>query len=490
MNRVNKVTFTKGLFWKVVNLFLSKGVAFIIGIILARKLEPESFGLMSVWTVLLALGNVFVIGGADTLLVQMKRLDKRDRNIAFTGCLCRAVFLYFILFYLAPYIADFYQTSLLEKLLHIAGIDFFSQCVITIFTADAMRVMDFKKLTIIEIGSVILSGVIAVLSISKFQDWALLINVILHRIFNALFLLLASKEKVYFSGNWRTIWSVTKNGIKIMLNNFCDIATGTMVGLFSMRKWTATDVGYVNRAEKITQTAGVETYNIISGLLLPTFSSYQEDNIRLKEITRKLIASSCYLMFPLMGGLALCSKEIVILLLTEKWLPIVPIIQIQCIYYALNPLRQLCMNLNYSVGNYERNTFVEFIRFMLTVIILFVLWIWDNISILMLSGAISLVSIVVSILYLNSLKSTIDYRIKEFVQDTIPIALVTVSSLFPGLLFKSLAWHPAVSISITVLVSVFLYIIISYLFRLKIFSYMLHSLLTLIRRKNEHTFID
>ena len=146
MNRVNKVTFTKGLFWKTVNLLLSKGLAFIIGIILARKLEPESFGLMSVWTVLLALGNVFVIGGLDTLLVQMKKLDKRDRNLAFSACLCRAGALYFILFYSAPYIADFYQTSLLEKLLRIAGIDFFSQCVITIFTADAMRAMNFKKL--------------------------------------------------------------------------------------------------------------------------------------------------------------------------------------------------------------------------------------------------------------------------------------------------------------------------------------------------------
>ena len=490
MKEVSKETFTSGLIWKTANLVFSRGAAFFISIILARKLEPDSFGLMSIWTVLLSLGNVFVINGMDTLLVQKKDLNGQQRNAAFTGSVLRAGVFYLVFFYLAPYISDFYDTNLLKDLLRVAGIDFFSQCVITIFTADAMRTMNFKKLTIIEITSVIFSGSLSILSVIWFQHWALLLNVILHRMFVALFLLLTSKQKINFTKDLRGILSLTKDGIKIMMNSFCDMATGTLVGLFSMKKWDAASVGYVNRAEKITQTIGVETYNIFSGLLLPTFSSYQGNEHRLKEISRKLIACSCYLMLPLMGGLALCSRELTIILLTEKWLPIVPIIQIQCIYYMMNPLRQLCMNLNYSMGNYEKNNRIEMLRFFLTIFALCIIWFGKQKPIIILSGTISIISIVIALLYVNSLHTSINYSMKEFVQDIFPITIVTATALFPGMLAKAFCWYPVWQIAFSVLTAILLYIGLSYVFKIQTFWYIVHLFEAIVRRKRGYTFID
>lgn len=472
MKNISKKTFIISLIWKTMNLILGRGISLIFNIYFVRKLNPDTYGLMAVWSVILSLGNVFVSCGLDTILIQRPDIKKADWDNAFSSCFYRGVFLFFLLQIGAPYLSRFYNSDTLGELLRIAGIDFISQSVITVCLANAMRNMNFKRVFVADLLAALLGGGCAVISMYTISlKWTLLINTIIHRAGYAALLLLFQREKIHFSFKIYEIIEISKCGIKVMANGLLDLLTSSMTNLFSAKKWNKADVGYYQQAGKLTMFLGVETYNILSNLLLPTFSSYQHDVGYLKNISRFLMRCSCYIMFPLMLGLCVCAPEIITLLYTDKWLPAVPIVRASCIYYALNPIRQLCMNLNYSVGKYRKNMQIEFCRLIFSLLAIIFFAFIKNIEITFFALALSIVSVFISIIYIYSLKESIDYKTKESIKDIIPIFFVTLISVLPISIYKLFKLQVLVFLFVSVSTAIILYFFFSFLFKLDIFFY-------------------
>lgn len=487
MENVTKVQFADSLVWKVLDLCVSRGFSVIMSIVLARNLGPECYGLMSVWTIILALGNVFVTGGMDTVLVQKKDLSEMDWNYAFSCSFARSVLLMAVLFLLSPVLASFYESVLLENLLKAAGIDFVSQSVITVYVAKAMRKMSFKSIFAADFFSVILGGAAAIGSMKAgWQPWTLLIHVLFQRGFYAIFLMAAASKRVKLIWDIDAMFILARDGFKAMVNGIFDLTTSAAVNLFTAKKWQPSDVGYANRADKISQTFGVEIYNIISGLLLPTFSSYQNDKKKLMDITRLLVKCSCYIMFPIMFGLAACSRELVILLLTDKWLPAVPILKTACIYYAWNPIRQLCMNLNYSVSHYKKNMNIELGRMLLTFLAVGFLAVLKDAEILYMNIAVSLIAVLAAFAYLCSLKDAINYGLGEILKDIGPILLLAGAAAVPAYFFSYIHLKGIPFLACSAVAGAGFYVMLSAVFRLDIFYYVMN----VVRRmliKNENS---
>ena len=105
-------------------------------------------------------------------------------------------------------------------------------------------------------------------------------------------------------------------------------------------------------------------------MLLPVLSSRQDEKTRMREITRRAIKTSSFVMMPLMAGLAVCAEPLVRLLMTEKWLPCVPYMQVFCAIYALYPLHTANLNAIKAMGRSDVFLKLEIIKKLLETAIL------------------------------------------------------------------------------------------------------------------------
>lgn len=482
MKNITKKQFANSLIWKLCNFIFSKGLTIVISIVLARLLEPSHFGMMAIWSVLLAFCNVIVTGGMDTVLVQKKDLNSKDWSTALVACLCRAVFLYAILFLAAPYISSFYNMPLLSSLIKIASIDFFCQAIITVITAKKMRKMEFKAMFFADLIATISGGFFALYIYHiGLNDLVLVSNVIFHRAIYAVLLYIFDKFSIHLGFSYAVYKSLFKDGYKAMTNGLIDLCSSSLRTLVIGKKWNSIDVGYLERADKYTQTFGVESYNVISDLLLPTFSSYQDDKPQLRAISRLVMTSSCYIMFPLMTGLAICSREIIDLILTQKWIEAAPLMQVMCVMYAVNPIRQACAKVNYAVDRYRANVIIEIIRLCLTVASLAVVWMLKSPEIIMICLLTSIIMLITAFLYLISMKKAIGYSIVDFVRDNYKIIILVCISMVPALVLKLFSISSIMYLLLTVISCFILYVIISAALKIEVYKYMIASLIALVK---------
>ncbi len=484
MNSVSKKQFSNGVKWKTINLVLSKGLSFIASIIIARLIEPEHYGYMAIWSVILSFCDVIVIGGLDTVLVQKEKLQDEEWKTGFTFSLYKAIVISLIIIGIAPYIAEFYNIPELNLLIKISCIDLIAQPFIFTGVAKCSRKLDFKKIFFSDFVATCFGAIVSLICIyGKKNVLVLILNNMVHQAIYGLLLIILQRDKIGIGIKKSSLKSIYFDGVKAMSNGVLDLFTSSINNLYMGKKWTPIEVGYNNRAQSLVQILGVETYNVISNILLPTFSSYQSQKDKLKGITRIMVSLSTYIMFPLMFGTAVCAKNIILFLFTEKWIQAVPFLQIACIYYAFNPLRQLCMNLNYSYGGYKNNNIIEIIRFILTVTVIVVFQVFDfkSFNILVLCGAIT--TVIIAIIYIYSVVKIINYSLLEIIEDIIPNLIMTVITLLPLYYISYRFGYGIVVTFAQVLLAVVIYIFLSFISKNKIFVYLIISFEEIIKKK-------
>ena len=458
MKQISKRQFSKGIMWKTVNLILSKGLSFFASIIIARRIELEHYGYMAIWSAILSFSDVLLIGGLDTVLVQKSDIDKDDWSTGLGLILYKSFVVSMVLWISAPFISKFYDISALTTLLRITCIDLVSQPFIIIAVAKYTRKLDYKKIFLADFVATVVGGIVSFLLIFiKKNLYVLVLNNMVHQAIYAFVLFLMMEDKVLPSLNGRSLGFILRDGTKAMSNGVLDLAVTFVSTLYIGKKWQPSEVGYNNKAQSLVQVLGVETYNVVSAVLLPTF--------------------------PLMFGMAVCARHIILFLFTEKWIQAVPFLQLSCIYYAFNPLRQLCMNLNYSNGKYKVNNIIETLRFVFNILILVLFQIFElhNLQLFVLMG--SIIAVIVAICYLLVIRSIIDYKIIEIAQDIVPNFVISFISLIPVMFINRIMNNSIIALLFSILSAVGMYIIISIVTRNRMFLYILNSIKEIIGKK-------
>lgn len=484
MKKVSKVQFVSSMVWRICDTVFAKGANALFSLLLARWLLPEYFGLITICVTIQSFADVIVTSGLNTVLVQKQDVATPDWSSAIGISFIRALFLYAIVFIVAPFVGAYYDSAVLTSLLRVLSLEFFAQVIIAFYTAIATRKMAFKQIFFADLISTLIAGCVSCcMALKGCGVWSLLAHTLCHQCAYAAVIILLTRERVGVRIYKDRLTEMTPQGFRVLSSSLLDLTGNSIVGLFVGKKWDVTNLGYLNRAEKLTQTVGVESYNVVSGLLLPTFASYQNDRGELKLLTRRFVALTCYIMFPLMLGLGVYSKEIVTLLLTEKWLPCVPLIQLLCVYYAMNPLRQLCSQLNYSTGSYKTNQWIELFRFCLLLAAIVVNILIKQAPLYYMIIATSTVAVVIAGTYMASVHKTVDYKLKEMLADILPSIALSVIAMAPILLLRKVSLPLIVFLLVGVLASVCIYVALSAVVKLKIFCYLRNELKQIITRK-------
>jgi teichuronic acid exporter len=332
----------KTVVWSAVERFSVQAIQFVTSIILARLVAPSEYGLIAMLTIFIAVAQSFVDSGFSSALVQKNNRTETDFSTVFYFNIAVSLVVYFILFISAPYIALFYREPLLELVCKWMGVSLIIQGLSVVQIAKLTVLLDFKTQAKASLISVIISGLLGVcLAFYGYGIWALLIQSLVNNLLNTFFLWLFAKwvPKLIFSlHSLKTLFSF---GSKLLLSGLLHTIYVNLYSLVIGRKYSAIDVGYFNQSSLVARFPSVSFMAIISRAIYPIQCEIKDENELLNTSFIQYLRVSCYFIFPIMIGVAVVAKPLILVLLTDKWLPMSDLLSILCVAYMLNPIMVL-----------------------------------------------------------------------------------------------------------------------------------------------------
>lgn len=461
----------------------TQGIQFIIQIILARLLLPEQFGTIAIVMVFIHVAQVFVQSGFGTALIQKKNVDEEDFSSIFYLSLTIAVFLYSIIFLIAPAIAEFYSMPILIPVLRVLSLILFSGAFNSIQYSYVSRNLQFKKLFKSSLGAMLISGIFGVAAAyNGLGIWALVIQQLTNQISISIIM--------WFTIEWRPklVFSITKVkdlfsfGWKLLASSLLNVFYLEIRTLFIGRLYSSSALGFYNRGEQFPKLIVNNINGSIDAVMLPTLSALQDNKKRAKEMMRRSIVTSSFLIFPMMIGMAVVAEPLVIIVLTEKWIPAVPFLQMFSISYALMPIHTANLQAINAMGRSDIFLRLEIIKKVIGLTILAISLPLGVYAIAMgqvLSGIIST--------FINAYpnKQILSYSYKEQLTDIMPSFFISV---IMGVIVYSINYLTISEWQILILqvgAGTAIYIGLAKVFKNESYGYLLETVKQLIKEKKE-----
>lgn len=451
--------------------FSGQILQFILSIFLARILLPEDYGIVALIQIFIQLANVFIIDGFNTSLIQKKESDDLDFSSVFYFTSLISIILYFIMFFSAPLIANYYGNELITKVIRIFSISFFYTPLLSCQYAYIEKNMMFKVYFFRSIICLIVSGSIAIfMALKGFGVYALVIQQLSYGFLNTIILFFCIKWRPKLLFSFERIKSLLSFGWKFTCVGFIDCIFRNIYSLIIGKSYDITQLSYYNRGQQFPHLVATNFVDSLKNVLLPTFSSENDDIPKLKNMLKKSNIVNAYILLPLMFGMAAISKSMILVLLTDKWEASIPFVQLCCLYFVFNNLNSTNMSAINAIGRSDIFLRCEIIKKVITIILLFIT-IPFGVFYVVLGQVISgFVSFVINIF---PIKKIFNYPVKE---QLIDIADAFFASLIMGILTYSISYFNLKQIFILIIQIIFggiFYIIISRIFKIKGFSFIM-----------------
>lgn len=326
----------RGFVWSGIERFSVQGIGFLLSIIIARIVSPSAYGLIVMIQVFLSFSQIFIDGGFVNALIQKKDRTEIDYYTVFIFNMVMAILLYGLFYIAAPFIADFYEESQLTIITRVIALSLIISSLSIVQRAKLTIELDFKTQTKAGILSVIISGVIGVIcAYSGMEVWALVIQGLVGQIIISFSLLYLSRWMPQLQFSMTSFKKMFNYGSKLMANNIITSIYINLANLIIGKRYSAADLAYYNRGFTLTQFPSTNIAEVMNRIIFPVLTPLQNDRKRLIETYIKYLHLSNYIILPLMMLLIVLAYPLVEILLTEKWLPAVPYIQIFSLNFML-----------------------------------------------------------------------------------------------------------------------------------------------------------
>lgn len=474
-----------GLIWSFGERITAQLVTTVVGIVLARLLDPEHYGIIAIVNVLITLCNVFVASGMGSALVQKKEITEADYDTAFLISLMISLVMYGLLFLAAPVIASFYAMPLLKGVIRVMGLRLPLASVNTIQQAKVQREMSFKRFFIATLFGTVLSGIVGILLAWKgFGVWALVAQYLTNTTVDTVVLLFVEKwmPGLHFSKeNAKRIFSF---GWKVLATDLVYTVEGDIRSLIVGKVFGSADLAFYDQGQKYPSLLVTNLNTAINKVMLPAFSRTQEDVEQLKSMLRRAISVGVFLLAPMLVGFAAVAENFIRLVLTEKWLPCLPFLQIFCIMYLTRPLETACHQALLAIGRSDTalRIMVEINAVELTAVLI-ATFLLHNVF-LVAVGA--LLSTLVSLCgFLHNADKLLGYRPGEQAADLLPTLGCSLVMGAAVLLIGKLPMNCLTALTVQIAVGALVYILLARFLKLEAFSWMMGMLRRKGNKENE-----
>lgn len=349
--------------WRFAERSGAQVVSFIVSIVLARILLPEDYGTIALVTVFTSILQVFVDSGLGTALIQKKDADDLDFSSVFYFNFVVCLILYAGMFIASPYIALFYNDITLTSVIRVLSLTIVISGVKGIQQAYVSRNMLFKRFFYSTIGGTIFSAFLGIgMAYAGLGVWALVAQQLSNTAIDTIILWITVKWRPRKAFSWKRLRTLLTFGWKLLISALLDTSYNNLRNLIIGKLYSSADLAFYNQGDKFPKVIVTNINTSIDSVLLPTMSSAQDDKERVKQMTRRAIKTSTYVMAPLMMGLAFCAEPIVRIVLTDKWLPCIPFLRIFCITYMFWPVHTANLNAINAMGRSDWFLKLEIIK--------------------------------------------------------------------------------------------------------------------------------
>lgn len=392
-------------------------VSTIVSIILARLLLPADYGIIAIVNIFIAFANIFLSYGFNNALVQKKAVDDLDYSSVLFFNIFLTVAIYLILFFCAPLIAYFYGEGyeILVPVLRVLGLKLIITGVNSVQRAYISKNMMFKKMFYSTTVGIVTSAIIGIaMALNGFGVWALVAQSLSSSVVNtiAMHVLLHWRPSVRFSFvRLKALWKYGSFMLVsgILMGTFEEIKT-----LIIGRKYSLDDLAFYDKGRHFPTLIVNNVNNAMSTVLFPKMSNEQDDVERLKQTTRRSMRFSSFAMCPIILGFWAISENFVIVVLTEKWLPAVAILQCFCIYYLFQPMHTANIQAIKSLGRSDIFLKLEIIKKTIEIITLIITL---SISVNAIVYGMTILSVLFTLVNAFPNKKLLGYGIKEQMKD-------------------------------------------------------------------------
>lgn len=479
-----KQSIITGVLWKFAERMSAQIVSLAVTIILARLLMPEEYGAVSLVTIFITLANVFVTDGFGAALIQKKEADQLDFSTVFYFGLAFSSVLYMILFLMAPLIAKFYNLPILTPVLRVLAIKIPISAINSVQQAYVSRNMLFKKFFYATFIGTSISAVIGIfMAYRGFGVWALVFQYLSNTIIDTIVLCIAVKWMPSLVFSMERLKELFSYGWKILTQSLMVTLYGNLRSLVIGKVYTSADLAFYTKGSYYPNLIVANVDTAMSSALFPAMSKEQASTERVKNIARKATQLSSFLLCPLLIGFMVCAESFVIILLTEKWLPIIPYLRIICIGLLLRPAQTACVQSIKAVGRSD-----VLLKFDIPIRIFGILMILISVRLGVIYIAISeiLVAIFGLVLYSRASKMLLQYKYTELLSDFV---YNIVQSVLMGIVVYAIQFvvsAPAIIVLIVqIVVGIVSYIALSFVLRNSNLQYLLAELKQLFQKRGQ-----
>ena len=410
-------------------------IKLILGVILARLLTPADYGLIGMITVFFAIALVFIDGGLGLAYIQKEKVNENDASTIFYFNLILSLVFYIILWFSAPLIAVFYGQDQLVDLTRAMGlvllINSFGLIQLTLLT----REVDFKKKTIIILLSSVIasiSGIIAALN--GYGVWSLVVQEIVRATIKS--------TGLWFFHKWRPLWSFK---ISSLVSLFSFSSWALLMGIINTifnniyiltigKFFPASELGFYTKAKQFRGILSQTPSNAMGTVAFPVLSRLQNDKVALKNAMRKFIKYALFYIAPLSAIFMIIAKPFFLILLTSKWLPMVPYFQLLLIVGLFFPIHMINVQALSAQGKMKLNFNISMIKNVLRILNILIMYKYSVLYIIYGELVLSVLALGINTYYSWKM---VDYGLMSQLKDVFKILATSIMLTFAGMYFVS-----------------------------------------------------
>lgn len=482
MDNGNKIT--NALSWKLLERFGVQGVQFVLQVVLARLLDPEHYGVLSLMIIFTTLANVFIQFGFNTSLVQNKDVTEEDYSSVLWVTLGAAGIIYALLYFAAPLIADFYAMPDIVAPFRVLALMLIPGAVNSIQLAKVSREMDFKKVFYSNLGGIAVSGAVGIaMAYAGAGLWALVAQSLLNICVACIVMGFTVNWRLKFVCNLKRVGTLFSFGWKLLVSALIDTVYQDLRSLVIGKKYDSATLGYYNRGKQFPQFIINAINGAVQSVMLPAMSAKQDETDKVKNLTRYSIMISSYIIFPMMAGLAGIAAPLVSLLLTDKWLPCVPYLQIYCFTLAFYPVHTCNLQAINAMGRSDIFLKLEIVKkcIGISALIIAIACFDSPIAIALTGAATTIISCFINA-YPN--KKLIGYSYIEQMRDILPSFIAALAMFVCVGFIGKLEIGVLILLIIQILAGVLVYLAISVIFKITPFTKLLEYIGNTTRKKD------
>lgn len=371
--KINKEVIGSNLLWRFLERFGAYFVSFVISIVLARILDPSTYGVVAIMTVIISFLDIFVTAGFANSLIYDKKATSKDFNTVLIFNISFSLILYVILFFVSPLIANFYGKPILSGLIRVSGLSLIINAYKNLEHAYISKHLQFRKFFFSTIGGTIVSGVVGiVMAVKGLGAWALVVQGVLNHFIDTVILFFVIEWKPKFEFEFSLLKKHLAFGTKIFVSKIVYNLSNSVRQLVIGKKYSDNDLAFYNKGKTYPNIFGQNITSSISSVIYPVLTRSEDNPSRFNYILNKSFQINMYVILPLMIGMACVSESFINLLIGSKWIESAQYIKIFAVVVVFNTVESVFSSTALALGKSTQSMIFEILDCIVSILFLLV----------------------------------------------------------------------------------------------------------------------